>query len=92
MYWSREAYITWREQHANPFYPPHKRRCVDYGIGPDYEPRYDYDPEFAAVVDDSMVVEVEHDTEMICMQELRFSMKKYCFLGISIGILKEPCT
>ena len=100
MYWSREAYMTWRVQHANPFYPLHKRRHVDYDpfewvnqvIGLDYESRYNHDPEFAAVVDNSMVFEVEYDTETIHMQELRLLMEKYCFLGIFIGILKEPWT
>ena len=67
IHWSRKAYMTWRVQHANPFYPTHKCRCVDYWIGPDYEPQYDYDPKFTAVVDNYLVVEVEYDTRMIRM-------------------------
>ena len=45
--------MTWVEQSVNSFYPPYKRRRVNYGHGPDDDP-LDYDPEFAAVVDDSI--------------------------------------
>ena len=47
------------------YHPPsHKQRLVKYDdpsqvskvIGLDYEPRYDYDPKFAAGEDDSVVV------------------------------------
>ena len=69
MYWSREAVMTWVKQYDNPYYPPNKRRRVDSGFGLDYEPRYDYDPEFASVVNDSILVEVDHGTEAICMEE-----------------------
>ena len=69
MYWERKAVMEWVEQYDNPYYPPHKRRRVDSGFGVDDEPRYDYDPEFASVVDDSMLVEVDHGTETIPMEE-----------------------
>ena len=69
MYWSSEAVMTWVEQYDNSYYPPHKRRRVDSGFGLDYEPQNSYDPEFASVVDDSMLVEVDHGAETISMEE-----------------------
>ena len=52
--------MTWVKQYGSPYYPLHKRRRVNSWFELDYEPRYDYDPEFAAVVDDFMLVEVDH--------------------------------
>ena len=85
MFWSQETYMTWRIIDALQSPPPPKRRRVEYDdplqviqvIGPDYEPRYDYDPKFAAGEDNYGVVVVENDTETIHMRELRFSMEKW---------------
>ena len=46
-------------------------------IGPDHEPRHDYDPEFAAGGDETVGVAVEDDTETTHMKELWISAKKY---------------
>ena len=57
------------KQYDNFYNPPDKRRRVDSGFGLNYEPRCDYDPEFASVVDDSILVEVDHGTETIPMED-----------------------
>ena len=56
-------------------------------VGPDYEPRYDYDDKFAAGEDNSVVVEVENKTETIHMKALWFAMEKWwVFRGIHVDI------
>ena len=62
MYWSRDVFNKWVEKDDNPYYPPHKLSRVDSGFGVDGGPRYVYDPEYAAIVDDSMLIEVDNGT------------------------------
>ena len=76
MYWEHKALMKWVELAPNPFYPPRKRRRVDYAYGPDDAP-LDYDAEFAVVVDASVGVEREQDPKTMELQEVQVSLKKW---------------
>ena len=76
MYWEQQVFRRWLKLVANPFYPPRKRRRVDYAYGPDDAP-LDYDPQFAVVVDASVGVELEQDPEKMKLQEVKVSLKKW---------------
>ena len=70
MHWSRDVFGKWKEKEDNPFSPPSKRRRVDSGF--EEAPggaRYVYDPEYAAIVDDSMLVEVDNGTRTTPIDE-----------------------
>ena len=69
MYWSRDVFNKWVEKEDNPYYPPNKRSHVDSGFGVDGGPRYVYNPEYAAIVDDSMLVEVDDGTRTFSIEE-----------------------
>ena len=74
MYWERRAVRKWFALAPNPFYPPLKRRRVDYAYGPD-DAQLDYDSEFAVVVDASVGVDREQDPKTMELQEVQVLLK-----------------
>ena len=92
MYWSRDTFGKWKEKADNPFFPPSKRRRVDSGFVMDCGARYVYDPEYAAVVDDSMLVEVDNGTRTIPIDEYKawyFSLIHFDIVGpVSLKIVE----
>ena len=60
MYWARNIFGNWLEKYEDSFFPPSKRRRIDSGFEEGGGAWYVYDPEYPAIVDAAMHVEVDN--------------------------------
>ena len=101
MYWKNNSKNRWEVLKILPPYDPnpHKRkRRNDYdptranqlAPGPDYEPKYDYHPAYAADDDDGgVIVAVENDTETKRMKDMRVSCQNWYEFKRSHALIKR---